>query len=93
MVNLADILYTRFEKRGAISDLDEALSLERNALEFRPQGHPDRATSLGDIALYLYTRFEQLGMLSDLEEALSLERNGCRPGAGSWTVRARFSKH
>ena len=75
MVNLADLLYTRFEKWGAISDLDEALSLERNALEFRPQGHPDRATSLGDIALYLYTRFEQLGTLSDLDEALALERN------------------
>ena len=75
IVNLADLLYIRFEQRGAISDLDEALALARNALELRPQGHPHRAISLGIIALYLHARFEQLGILSDLEEALALERN------------------
>jgi CHAT domain-containing protein len=75
MVSLADLLYNRFEQRGAISDLDEALALTRNALELRTQGHPDRATLLGNIAFYLYSRFEQLETLSDLNEALALARN------------------
>ena len=73
--NRADIHYTRFKQLGTLSDLEEALALERNALELHPQGHPQRATSLGNIALYLYSRFKQLGMLSDLEEALALQRN------------------
>ena len=75
MVSLAGLLYIRFEQRGAISDLDEALALEHNALKLLPQGHSDRALSLHNIALYLHTRFQQLGTFSDLEEALALERN------------------
>lgn len=38
------------------SDLDEALALGRNTLEYRPQGHPDRARSLGSVASYLHAR-------------------------------------
>ena len=75
MVSLADLLYRRFKQRSAISDLDEALSLERNALELRPQGHPVRALSLATVAAYLYARFMELGTLSDLDEAIVLERN------------------
>ena len=73
--NLADMHYTRFKQLGTLSDLEEALALERNALEHRPQGDPHRATALGSIALYLHSRFAQLGTLSDLEEALALRRN------------------
>ncbi|KAF8546094.1 hypothetical protein OG21DRAFT_1491587 [Imleria badia] len=58
-----------------LSDLEEALALERNALELFPEGHPGRSTSLSYLALYLHSRFKQLRMLSDLEEALALERN------------------
>jgi CHAT domain-containing protein/tetratricopeptide (TPR) repeat protein len=75
MVDLADLLYTRFEQQGAILDLEEALALERNILELCPQGHPHRATSLGNLATSLHSRFQKLGTLSDLEEALALERN------------------
>ncbi|KAI9463831.1 hypothetical protein HD554DRAFT_2316040 [Boletus coccyginus] len=75
MVNLADLLYTRFEQWGAISDLDEALALQRGVLQLYPQGHPHRATSLHKLACLFYARFEQLGSLSDLDEALALEHN------------------
>ena len=75
MSKRADLLYTRFKQGGAISDLEEALALERNVLELRPQGHPDRARSLETLAISLYTRFQQLGTFSDLEEALALGRN------------------
>ena len=43
-------------------------------MELRPQGHPIRAISLGNIASYLHARFTQLGTLSDLDEALALYR-------------------
>ena len=75
MVNLAKVLHTEFEQRGAISDLEEALVVARSALELCPQGHRHRTLILGDIAYYLHTRFHQLGTLSDLEEALALGRN------------------
>ena len=55
--------------------LEEALALEHNVLELRPQGHPDRATSLANLANSLHSRFQQLGTLSDLEEALALQCN------------------
>ncbi|KAN0078070.1 hypothetical protein V8E55_010127 [Tylopilus felleus] len=66
--SLASLLYAQFKSRGTISDLDEALALQRN-------GHPDRATSLKTISHYHHTRFMRLGTLSDLDEALSLARN------------------
>jgi CHAT domain-containing protein len=77
MYKFAEMSYTgtQFEQRGEISDLEEALTLERNALELLPQGHPDRARSLDNLARYLHARFHQLRTLSDLEEALALQRN------------------
>ena len=69
--NLADLLYTRFEELGRISDLDEALVLYRSALESRPQ---DRARLLGNIANCLHARAVQFGTLSELHEALTLYR-------------------
>ena len=73
--SLADILYTRFEELGQMSDLEEALSLYRDALELRPQGHPDRALSLGNIANCIQARASRLGALADLDEALALYRD------------------
>ena len=58
-----------------LSDLDEALALERNTLELRQHGHPDRAVTLGGIANELHARFTQLGMMSDIDEAIALERD------------------
>ena len=72
---LAGLLHSQFESHGSISDLNEAISLARNALELRPQGHPRRILSLGHLATYLRSRFTQLGVLSDLNEALAFARN------------------
>ena len=73
--SLADLLYSQFVELGRISDLDEALALYRDALELRPQGHPDRLPSLAGLANCLYDRFNLLGTLSDLDEALTLYRD------------------
>lgn len=49
---------------GTLSDLDEALSLARNALELLPQDHPNRAGSMSLISNRLIDRFTQLGCLT-----------------------------
>ena len=58
----------------AIQDLEEAIVLEREALDLRPQGHPLRSTSLNNLATSLSTRFKQLVAVDDLHEAIVLFR-------------------
>ncbi|KAI0037312.1 hypothetical protein FA95DRAFT_1529493, partial [Auriscalpium vulgare] len=48
--------------------------LHREALNLRPPGHPDRSSSLNDLAGAVKTQFEQLGRMRDLEEAILLHR-------------------
>ncbi|KAF8132924.1 CHAT domain-containing protein [Boletus edulis] len=57
-----------------MADLDEAIVLDRVALELRPQGHPDRSMSLNSLAVGLSTRYKQLGAMVDLDEAIVLDR-------------------
>jgi hypothetical protein len=57
--NLAIYLFTRYNQLGAIEDLDEAIVLDREALDLRQPGHPDRSVSLNNIANRLTTRYNQ----------------------------------
>ena len=54
--NLANTLYTRFEQSGRTEDLEGAIAYHRQALTFRPPGHPDRSYSLNNLALVLTIR-------------------------------------
>ncbi|KAF8440054.1 CHAT domain-containing protein [Boletus edulis BED1] len=67
-------LSTRYNQLGAMADLDDAIVLGREALGLRPQGHPDRSTSLNDLAVALSTRYDQLGAMADLDDAIVLGR-------------------
>jgi len=83
LMNLADALYTRFEKLGRMEDLEDAISSDREALTLCPPGHPNRCYSLMNLANAVYTRFEQLGRMEDLEDAVSSHREAltlCPPG-------------
>ncbi len=74
--NLATSLTTRFDQSGEQEDLDEAISLHRDALEeLRPAGHPTRSTSLNNLAISLATRFKQSGEQEDIDEAIPLLRH------------------
>ncbi|KAF8431636.1 CHAT domain-containing protein [Boletus edulis BED1] len=55
-------------------DLDEAIVLDREALELCPQGHPDRSMPLNNLAVHLSTRYNQLGAMADLDDAIVLDR-------------------
>ncbi|KDR83220.1 hypothetical protein GALMADRAFT_874858 [Galerina marginata CBS 339.88] len=73
--NLANALKARFEQQGASNDLNEAISLHREALLLQPATHPDHSTSLNNLANVLHTRFEQQGTSNDLDEAISLHQD------------------
>jgi len=64
----------RFKQSDEQEDLDEAISLLRDALELRPTGNPNRSTSLGNLATVLRHRFQQAGERENLDEAISLHR-------------------
>ena len=57
-----------------MSDLDEAIILNRSALELHPLGHSGHATTLGNLAYCLKERFDKLGTLADLDEAIALHQ-------------------
>jgi tetratricopeptide (TPR) repeat protein len=57
-----------------MEDLEEAITCHREALALRPHGHPDRSSSLNNLANAVSTRFEQLGRMEDLEEAITCHR-------------------
>jgi hypothetical protein len=71
---LALSLYSRFEERRVLSDLDEAIDLDRAVLALCPPGHSNRSDSLSSLAVSLYARFQQRGVLSDLDEAIDLDQ-------------------
>ncbi|PPR04356.1 hypothetical protein CVT26_004224, partial [Gymnopilus dilepis] len=83
--NLATGVSTRFKQRGDPHDLDESITLDRQALDLRPSPHPDRSMqaldlrpsphpdrsmSLNNLADGLLTRFEQQDNPHDLHCAL-----------------------
>ena len=75
LYKLADSLKNRFLNHGGVSDdLDEAISLHRSALDFRPAGHLDRPFSLRELAICHWKRYNNQKEDSDLDEVVNLNR-------------------
>ena len=74
LAHLAVHLGDRYGQLGATGDREEAIVLEREALDLCPQGHPDRSMSLNNLAIRLSDRYNQLGGMEDLDEAIVLAR-------------------
>src|SRR5260370_37459654 len=53
-----------------MEDLEEAIRCHHEALALRPHGHPDRSSSLINLASAVSIRFDQSGRMQDLKEAL-----------------------
>jgi CHAT domain-containing protein/tetratricopeptide (TPR) repeat protein len=77
----AESLVAKFKQGRGTDYVDEAIDLDRKALELCPHGHPKRAASLSQLAIHLGDRYSQLGAMGDLEEAIVLDREvlGLRP--------------
>ncbi|QRV96044.1 CHAT domain protein [Ceratobasidium sp. AG-Ba] len=76
---LGSLLDLRFEVRGAIGDIDEAIEISKQALEVIPkdnsllEGHPDQLGYLNDLGNAWYRRFERLGELVDIDQAIGYQ--------------------
>ncbi|KAF6793794.1 TPR domain-containing protein [Colletotrichum sojae] len=57
-----------------MADLEEAITITREAIEATPQDHPDRAKWLNNLGSYLGDRFDRTGAMADLEEAITITR-------------------
>jgi len=49
--------------------LTEAIDLQRESVSLMPDGHPESATILANLAMALLVRFERLGVVPDLDAA------------------------
>ncbi|KAF8551131.1 hypothetical protein OG21DRAFT_1373699, partial [Imleria badia] len=72
----AESLLSEFQQGGVTSYIDEAIHLDRTALELWPPGHPERSVSLAIPAIHHSDRYDQLGATCDLEEVIVLSREG-----------------
>ena len=65
---------TRFEQLGRMEDIEEAITCHRQVHTVRHDGHPNRSSSLDNLANAVSTRGKQLGKMEDLEEAITCLR-------------------
>ena len=70
----AKFLVANFKQGWETSYIDEAIVLDREALDHCPTGHTKRPVSLTRLATHLSDRYNQLGAMGDLEEAIVLAR-------------------
>jgi tetratricopeptide (TPR) repeat protein/energy-coupling factor transporter ATP-binding protein EcfA2 len=69
--NLGNALRARFEQTGDPADLDQAITVIRQAIEIISPDHPDQARYLSDYASVLRARFERTRSVADAEQAIS----------------------
>ncbi|KAH6904719.1 CHAT domain-containing protein [Coprinopsis sp. MPI-PUGE-AT-0042] len=62
-----------FECTGDLSDIAEAISAQRRAVELTPEGHANLPGCLNSLGNSLQCRFERTGDLSDIAEAISAQ--------------------
>ncbi|KAI6137776.1 hypothetical protein EDD17DRAFT_1771229 [Pisolithus thermaeus] len=83
---LANYHRARFQTLHDIVDLNEAITFYRHTLQFCPSGHPNRASSIHDLAQSLADRFRKQSTAADLDEAIALQQEALqllgRGGAG-----------
>ncbi|KAJ8581199.1 hypothetical protein M405DRAFT_801461 [Rhizopogon salebrosus TDB-379] len=71
---LSYTLKLRFYRLRYPDDINECISLNREALTLRPPGHPARHTSLNNLAKALKARYIYNGNTTDIEETIHLHR-------------------
>ncbi|RXW12880.1 hypothetical protein EST38_g12975 [Candolleomyces aberdarensis] len=74
IADLALAVQYRSDQTRSPSELEESISLHRQAVELQPFSHPDRSFSLGNLGTALLARHRRTGTMADLEEAISLLR-------------------
>ncbi|KAF8604299.1 hypothetical protein BDV93DRAFT_507630 [Ceratobasidium sp. AG-I] len=67
---LGTCLISRFERRGQISDLEQAVSCFKINMSLVPEGHPDKAKYWSHLGRALTSQFDYLDDISDLSTAI-----------------------
>ena len=73
--NLGNAFRARFVRLGQLSDLENAIFTQRDAVDLIPNDHPDKPNRLNSLGSSFLTRFWHLGQLSDLEDAILRQRD------------------
>jgi tetratricopeptide (TPR) repeat protein len=71
---LAKSLSTRYKSTGDVGLLEQAINLEREALDLLPIRHPHRSQFCGALAISLKEQYERTGDAGSLDRAIDLER-------------------
>ncbi|TVY79667.1 putative 30S ribosomal protein S17-like protein [Fusarium oxysporum f. sp. cubense] len=69
--NLSAKLDLKAEVTGNSNTYEEAIELARTALTLTPDGHPDQAKWLNNLAMHLMERFDRSWDLKDLQDAIN----------------------
>ncbi|MEV0779944.1 CHAT domain-containing protein [Streptomyces sp. NPDC050428] len=69
---LGNLLGARFERTGAMEDIDESIALLREGVADARTGDPDRAADFANLGVSLFRRFEQSGRAGDLDAAVAV---------------------
>ncbi|KAJ3546628.1 hypothetical protein NMY22_g1966 [Coprinellus aureogranulatus] len=74
LANYAASLHSRFERKGNMSDLDEAISTMESAVGKLPAGHIRLPALLSNLGRFRQTRYQRTGDLSSIDEAIATLR-------------------
>jgi tetratricopeptide (TPR) repeat protein len=74
MFDLGSALWSRFQRTGLISDIEETISMFRELLSFYPTSYLNRPSLLTGLGVALDHRFRRTGSITDVEEAISMHR-------------------
>lgn len=69
--NLGVALQTRFERTGAVTDLNDAIRATRAAVTATPDGDPARPLRLNNLGAALRARFGLTGNMADVDDAIT----------------------
>jgi tetratricopeptide (TPR) repeat protein len=74
LVNLIAALYNRYQDRGLISDLEDAIKIAERAVQTAGPNHPHSASILSNQSVMFHALYERNGSAHDLEQAIRTAR-------------------
>lgn len=83
-------LFERFHSTSSMADLDRAIEVANEAIEYTTQQHPDRPRHLDNLATRLGTRFGIVGSMDDLNRAIELADMAVEATPPGHLLRGRF---
>jgi tetratricopeptide (TPR) repeat protein len=80
----------RFQRIGQMTDLEQAIQYDQQALKAIPADHPDRARYLNNLGSRLVGRFQRTGQMTGLEQAIQYGQQALEAIPADYPDRARY---